>query len=171
VVLRGSAGARLGVALPGPTFGSPSFGAGAGVLVGPWEVSAFGTVDPAYALAPPLAGFTMLRFAVGVAIGRRAGLGPVFVDFGVSAMGAISYPDGGNGSSSESTVQLNSPGDPEPLMGLYAGFAYPRRSPLRLRTELSTDLVIYRSVLARQSQPQLPQWSTTASVGAEWEVP
>jgi hypothetical protein len=171
IVLRASAGGR--VAGPG-AFLAPSFEGGIGVLVGHWELAAVGEWAPAHTALDGSApkGFSMSRYAVGVTAGGRAPLGPVAIVFGASTMVAVitqSVGDEqgpGNAASGASAA--------EPLVGLYAGLAYPPTSPLRGRVAVGADVVVSR--IGQQTSidpalPALPWWSASAAVGVEWEAP
>ncbi len=166
VVLRGGGGGRVSLGFPS-AFVSPSISAGAGVLVGPWELSVFGVSDPVHALlSRHVPGFTLSRYAVGVAFGRLLAVGGGTVDLGTSTSMAIAFED-----ATSATGSNGGQSNGEPMVGVYAGFSYPRRSMVRVRTELSTDLVVYRAPAIDPELPLLPLWSGTASIGAEWELP
>lgn len=193
VVLRADGGGRVGS--PGG-FTSPSVSAGAGTIIRAWELAVFGQWDPtAYVLTPGETprGFAMSRYAVGVAAGRRAALGPVSFVFGLSTAIAVTNESsadtneqstGGQSVGNQATGGLTGNGQSasaegrrstaEPLAGAYVGVVYPRRSPLRLRSELSAEAVasrIGRSLSLDPSLPSLPWWSASASIGVEWVVP
>jgi hypothetical protein len=183
IALHAAAGGR--VSSPGG-FASPSFSAGAGVLVGAWELSAFGVWDPAHVLigggAPT--GFSMSRYAVGVAVGRRVPVGGVSVAFGVGTGVAVTSEaaadvngtgggqtgGGQTGGGQTGGGQNGGLSQAEPLVAAYGGLVYPRRSPVRLRSELSAE-VIGRTTVIDPALPTLPWWSGSASLGVEWEMP
>ncbi len=190
-VLHAEGGGR--VSSPG-SFASPSIGASAGALVGAWDLSAFGRWDPAYVLGAGAApqGFAMSRYAVGVTAGRRAALGGTSFLFGLStgiAVTSESWADPNGQSTGTQPMGSQGTGGPtgnqnngtagggsaaEPLAGVYVGVVFPRRSPLRLRSELSAEAVasrIGRTLSIDPVLPSLPWWSASASVGIEWALP
>jgi hypothetical protein len=176
LALRAAAGARI--SSPG-AFASPSFGIGAGCLLGAWEVSAFGVLDPMHALmanARP-AGFTMSRYAVGVAVGRRAPIGSMALAAGLSTSVAVtneSGPDDGEVSGAQlGDGHAGGATAAEPLVATYVGFVYPRGSSIRLRPELSAEVVasrIGRTLSIDPALPPLPWWNGAATVAIEWEA-
>jgi hypothetical protein len=192
IVVNGAAGVRL--SSPGG-FASPSIGASAGVLAGAWELSAFGRFDPTYAvlLGGAPAAFKMNRYAVGVAASRRVALGAVAVPIGLSTGVAVTSetasgttnggPTGdgqasggptGNVDSNAGQASLIHASAAEPLVGAFAGIVYPRRSHVRIRSDLAGEIVpshIGRTLGLDPALLPLSWWSASASVGVEWEVP
>jgi hypothetical protein len=176
LALRAAAGARF--SSPG-AFASPSFGIGAGCLLGAWEVSAFGVLDPMHALlasARPT-GFTMSRYAVGVAVGRRVPLGAVAFAAGLTTSVAVTNearPDDGDVSGTQlGDGQAGGASAAEPLVATYVGLVYPRGSSIRLRPELSAEIVASRighTLSIDPSLPALPWWNAAATLAIEWEA-
>jgi hypothetical protein len=112
----------------------------------------------------------MSRYAVGVAAGRRMTVDDTTLAVGVTTAVAVVSEFGMD----QGLDQTGGATDAEPLLGLYVGVAWPRRSAVRLRSELSADLVasrLGRTLSIDPSLPALPWWSAAASVGVEWEVP
>jgi hypothetical protein len=175
LAFRGGAGTRI--SSPG-AFASPSFGVGAGFVVGAWEVSTFGVLDPLHALlaSPRPTGFTMSRYAVGVAVGRRLIVGAAAIAVGLSTSVAVTQeagPDSGNNSGAQlGDAQAGGASTAEPLAATYVGFVYPRGSSIRLRPELSAEIVasrIGRTLTIDPALPPLPWWNGAATLAIEWE--
>lgn len=175
LTFRGAAGTRI--SSPG-AFASPSFGIGAGFVVGAWEVSAFSVVDPVHFLVESArpTGFTMSRYAVGVALGRRLVVGGAAIAAGLSTSVAVTQeagPDNGNDAGAQlGDAQAGGASAAEPLVATYVGFVYPRTSAIRLRPELSAEIVasrIGRTLTIDPSLPPLPWWNGAATLAIEWE--
>jgi hypothetical protein len=175
LAFRGAAGARI--SSPG-AFASPSFGLGAGFVIGPWEVSAFGVLDPLHALLASQrpTGFTLSRYAVGVAVGRRVVVGPAAVAAGLGTSVAVTQEAGSdnrdNSGAQLGDAQAGGASAAEPLAATYVGFIYPRGSSIRLRPELSAEIVasrIGRTLTIDPSLPALPWWNGAATLAIEWE--
>jgi hypothetical protein len=177
-LINGSGGVRLAGA-GAYTFGSSTFGIGAGANVGRWEFGVLGQLDPAQAkwIGPAVSGINMLTYAIGVRVARRDRIGPLVGVAGVSA--AIGVTD--ETQSVGSGADVNSNGGQaslsekiEPRLGLFAGIVVPRNARVRLRPELGFDVVVTRInqpySQVDQSLPA-PWWSTSASLGVEWEAP
>jgi hypothetical protein len=174
--LRATAGTRI--SSPG-AFASPSFGASAGVILGAWEVSAFGLWDPVHTplAGPRPSGFTMSRYAVGVALGRRVAAGATAIAIGLSTSVAVTSEaasaDGEMSAAQTGDAQTGGATAAEPLVAAYVGVAYPRQSSIRFRPELSAEVVasrIGRTLTVDPALPPLPWWSGAATMALEWEL-
>jgi hypothetical protein len=172
LVVQADGGAR--VSAPGG-FASPSFGARLGAVFGRWELACTGQWDPAHTLLSggTPAGFSMSRYAVGVAAGRRLLLGESTIALGLTTAVAV-VSEVGIDNGGPSAGQTGGATSAEPLVGAYVAFVWPHRSSLRFRSELSGDAVASRlgkTLVMDPSLPALPWWSATTTLGVEWVVP
>jgi hypothetical protein len=171
VVASALVGGRLG--LPGP-FISPPLSVRVSVLVARWELGIRAEYEPAFAWgggAAP-ASFSLQRYSFGVTAGRREPLGPAAVGFGLT--GGISAFDESGADSTGQPGSAAGISPAEPLLGVYASLLFPRRSPLRLRAELSSDVAVARLGRTLEIDPALPAlpWSSVGTcLGMEGEIP
>jgi hypothetical protein len=190
-----------GVRVPGPAlcsrlpsartciFSAVSLGAGVGINVGHWELGVLGQFEPTPAMLTGAfeSGVSMSTYALGLRAGRRDPLGPVDVVAGATASIAATFmsanANGDNmmtGGTSAGMTGTGSTGQPttvaQPRVGVFVGVIVPRRSRLRLRPELAFDFNPTRIGMDDfdRNDPTLPKlswWSTSASLGVEWEAP
>ncbi len=180
-----SGGARFG--LPG-VFASPALAILAGLTVSGWDFALRGQWDPAHAsLGPTLPdGFRLTSWAVAASVGRREGLGPVWLTYGLGvgashlswqfpvALPADNSQGDGQNPSPPAQVAMVSGDKTEPRLGVYLGVSVPRRSPIRFRPEILCDAILSRMGRGLEIDPTippLPWWSTALSLGVEGELP
>jgi hypothetical protein len=175
-----SGGMRVGSAAS-TTFGLLSFGIGVGVNVGHWEVGVLGEYDPTQVSlpgSPP--GLSMSAFAVGLRAGRRDRVGPLDTAYGLStAIVLTNETIDGASSGAGAAAGMNQQGGQaslseisEPRVGIFAGVVVPRHAKLRLRPELGFDVIATRIGISKgPNDVAAPWWTTSATVGVEWEAP
>jgi hypothetical protein len=180
VLLGGSAGMRLLSPTPCSqsssqtcTFGSLSLALGVGVNVRHWEFGVLGQYDPTQVAlgGPAPAGFAMSTYALGLRAGLRDRVGPLDGVAGATTMISLTSETANDASG----AQGGPPEQVEPRVGVFAGVVVPRRARVRMRPELSFEVIashIGKSpVPPDPALPPLPWWSTSASIGIEWEAP
>jgi hypothetical protein len=159
-------------------FGSLSLGIGVGINIGHWDLGVLGQYDPVPLLlsGSVTPGFARSTYAVGLWAGRRDAVGPLDAVAGLAA--SIALTDQTNQDTNgqqQGTQQQGGYSVAEPRVGVFAGVVVPRRASVRLRPELAFDVIasrMGRSLIPPDATlPALPWWSTSASVGIEWEAP
>jgi hypothetical protein len=116
----------------------------------------------------------MSRYAAGVTAGRRVLLGSGSLVFGASTSVAMIQESGNEDEAGPGAGRAGASSAAEPLLGAYVGAISAPRASLRVRADVSTDVVVSRlerPLTVDNSLPPLPWWSALLSVGVEWEVP
>jgi hypothetical protein len=156
-------GAALGFRTGADNLISPTIGATAALLLGPWELGLLGRFEGKYVdnggedneARPETSGI-----ALGVTTGRRETLG----SFALRGGGALIIADVREENNGED-------GGGEARVGLYAGSVWPKDGWLALRLDLSAELVPYNIGRSEQNalgNASLPWWAIGVAVGPEF---
>jgi opacity protein-like surface antigen len=154
-----------GLRLPAHDFASPMGKVRAGVVLGRWELSAFGRWEPTRHVADDDSAHhtSLSSFGGGASVGRRESLGVASLLIGGTAaihIDRTSFHDGYSRAEGAHDELL------APRFGGYVGVLFPVSSRVRMRTELSGELALATKPVDVRL-PESPPWGVGLTFGFE----